>query len=218
MYSLVRNIIVLTIFLFTANGYSQVFDAGIKAGVASSQISGDGYSGFHKAGIVAGGFARMNLSDRSHFQFEITFTQKGSRRNPKTSEGDDDFFLLRLDYIEIPLLFLYDYKNFTFEVGPYFSTLVNEYMEDEFGTTSIPEGFDQFSRFDLGLSAGISYNFTEQLIMNWRFSNSIVPVRDFESKAAILQQLPGQSPLQRFDTGMYHTYLSFTMNYKFGGN
>ena len=91
-------------------------------------------------------------------------------------------------------------------------------MEDEFGTTSIPEGFDQFSRFDLGLSAGISYNFTEQLIMNWRFSNSIVPVRDFESKAAILQQLPGQSPLQRFDTGMYHTYLSFTMNYKFGGN
>jgi hypothetical protein len=205
-------------FLWSVVGYSQVFNAGVKAGVAASQISGDGYSGFNKAGIIIGGFARINLKDRSHLQFEITYTQKGSRRNPKTDQGDVDFFLLRLNYIEIPLLYLYDYKNFTFEVGPYFSTLISQHIEDEFGTVNIPNGNNQFKDFDLGLSAGIAFNFTEELIMSWRFSNSIVPVRDFDSKDAIIQQLPGQSPLKRFDTGMYHTYLSFTMNYKFGGN
>jgi len=214
----VQHILFPLFFLWCVVGYAQVFNAGLKAGVAASQISGDGYSGFNKAGIIVGGFARINLKDRSHFQFEITYTQKGSRRNPKTSEGDNDFFLLRLDYIQIPLLYLYDYKIFTFEIGPYFSTLVNEYIEDEFGPVTISEEFNQFKRFDFGFSAGIEFNISEEIIMGWRFNNSIVPVREFESGNAIIQQLPGQSPLTRFDTGMYHTYLGFTMIYKFGGD
>lgn len=195
---------------------SQAIDAGIKAGVAASQISGDGYSGFNKAGIIFGGFAKINLRDKHHIQFEITYTQKGSRRNPKTSEGDTDFFLLRMDYIEVPILYQYDYRSFTFEAGPYVSTLVNSYLEDENGPFSIPASLNQFKNFDVGVTAGVAFNLNEHIIMSWRFSNSVTPVRYFESKSRINNLALGAGGLNRFNAGMFHSYISFTLNYKFG--
>tara|TARA_R110002049_G_scaffold215987_4_gene387401 strand:- start:1705 stop:2364 length:660 start_codon:yes stop_codon:yes gene_type:complete len=198
------------------NGYSQAIDAGLKLGVAASQISGDDYSGFNKAGIIFGAFAKINLKERHHVQFEITYTQKGSRRNPKTSEGDTEFFLLRLDYIEVPLLYQYDYKSFTFETGPYIAALVNTHLEDENGVTTLPPELNQFKGFDVGVTAGISFNFNEHLIMSWRFSNSLVPVRDFESQERINNLQLGAGGLNRFNAGMFHSYISFSMHYKFG--
>ncbi len=205
-----------TLFLISIKSYTQAIDAGVKLGAAASQVSGDGYSGFNKAGLIFGGFAKINLKEKHHVQFEITYTQKGSRRNPNTSEGDNDFFLLRLDYIEVPVLYQYDYKSFTFEVGPYISTLVNEHLEDELGEFSLPAEWNQFRNIDLGLTAGIAFNFNEHLIMSWRFSNSVIPFRDFES-AGRIQNLPiGAGGLNRFNAGMFHSYLSFALHYKFG--
>ncbi len=201
-------------YAITAN--SQAIDAGIKAGVAASQISGDGYSGFNKAGVIFGGFAKINLRDQHHIQFEITYTQKGSRKNPKTSEGDTDFFLLRMDYIEVPILYQYDYKSFTFEVGPYVSTLVNSYLEDENGPFSIPSSLSQFKNFDVGVTAGAAFNLNEHIIMSWRFSNSLTPVRYFESIGTINNLALGAGGLNRFNAGMFHSYISFTLHYKFG--
>lgn len=209
--------IVFTLSLvYSITGNSQAIDAGIKAGIAASQISGDGYSGFNKAGIIFGGFAKINLRDKHHIQFEITYTQKGSRRNPKTSEGDNDFFLLRMDYIEVPILYQYDYRSFTFEAGPYVSTLVNSYLENELGPYPLPTKWNQFKNFDIGLTAGIAFNFNEHLIMSWRFSNSIIPVRDFESQERINNLQLGAGGLNRFNAGMFHSYISFSMHYKFG--
>ncbi len=211
-----KLLLTLTLSLGTVLSYSQAIDAGIKAGVAASQVSGDGYSGFNKAGLIFGGFAKINLKEKHHIQFEITYTQKGSRRNPNTSEGDNDFFLLRLDYIEVPVLYQYDYKSFTFEVGPYISTLVNEHLEDELGEFSLPAEWNQFRNIDLGLTAGIAFNFNEHLIMSWRFSNSIVPFRDYQSAERINNLPRGAGGLNRFNAGMFHSYLTFTLHYKFG--
>ncbi len=195
---------------------SQTFEAGIKAGIAASQISGDGYAGFNKAGIVAGLFSRIEFSDKHHIQFELTYTQKGSRRNPKTSEGDTEFFLLRLNYIEIPILYQFDYKNFTFETGPYVSTLVGTYLEDENGPFKLPSVVNQFKNMDFGLSAGIAFNFSESVVISWRYSNSIVPVRDFNSRENIKTLGIGEGAFNRFNSGMFHSYMSFTLQFKFG--
>ena len=43
--------------------------------------------------------------------------QKGSRKNPNTAEGDTEFFLLRLDYIDIPVMARVRHNKFTFEGG-----------------------------------------------------------------------------------------------------
>lgn len=208
--------LVILIVSFNLSLYSQAIDAGLKLGVSASQVSGDSYGGFNKAGLIFGGFAKINLKDKHHVQFEITYTQKGSRRNPKTSEGDNDFFLLRLDYIEIPLLYQYDYKIFTFEGGPYISTLINQYIEDEFGVTTLPDNYNEFSAFDIGVTAGLSFNFTEHLIMSWRYSNSVIPVRKFESEAILNNLAVGAGGIDSFNAGMFHSYISFSLNYKFG--
>jgi len=208
-------ILILTVFV-SFKTQAQAIDAGIKAGVATSQISGDGYAGFNKAGIIFGGFAKINLVDKHHIQFEITYTQKGSRRNPRTSEGDNDFFLLRLDYIEVPLIYQYDYKSFTFEAGPYIGALVNNYLEDENGVISLPPELNQFKDFDIGITAGCAFNLNEHMIMSWRFSNSLTPVRDFESKDRLNNLQLGAGGLNRFNAGMFHSYISFSLHYKFG--
>lgn len=213
-----KKLILLSFFscfvLFKSN--AQVFEAGIKAGVAASQISGDGYDGFNKAGIIAGIFSRIEFSDQHHIQFELTYTQKGSRKNPKTSEGDTEFFLLRLNYIEIPVLYQYDYKSFTFEAGSYLGTLVGTHLEDENGSFELPSNVNQFKNIDLGVSAGLAFNFNENVVMSWRYSNSIIPVRDFNSREQIKTLGIGEGALNRFNAGMFHSYLSFTMEFKFG--
>jgi len=186
---------------------SQNINIGVSAGVNASQVSGDGYGGFDKAGLLIGLYSDFDLSQTLNFQFEINYSQKGSRRNPNTAEGDTDFFLLRMNYVEIPVMLRIKKNRFTYEAGFYYSQLVNSYLEDENGPFEIPPQLNQFNQFDVGALIGINFNFTENLIMNWRYNNSIINFREYDSGASF-----------RFDNGMFHNYLSFTLRYEFIGN
>jgi len=197
--------IFIFLLLYSTTTYAQGFKAGVLAGINASQVSGDSYSGFDKAGLLLGLYSNFDVSEKVKLQFEINYSQKGSRKNPKTSEGDHESFLLRLNYIEIPLMARFQHKSFSFEGGAYYGRLVKEYMEDEDGAHPIPEQFNQFKENDIGVLVGINYNFTEHIIMNWRFSNSIIPIREYDS---------GESYLY-FNRGAYHTYLSFNLRYTF---
>ncbi|MEQ8908295.1 MAG: outer membrane beta-barrel protein [Vicingaceae bacterium] len=196
----------LIILLASLEVNSQSFNAGILAGVNASQVSGDGYSGFNKAGILVGVYTDIDISQKVNLQFEINYSQKGSRKNPNTKEGDTEFFLMRLDYVEIPVMARFKNNRFTYEVGLYYGQLVNQYLEDENGPFNIPEPLNEMKSYDLGGLVGINFNFTENIIMNWRINQSILPVRDHDSGAS-----------WRFDSGLLHTYLSFTMRYEFIG-
>lgn len=186
---------------------AQDFRAGALAGINASQVSGDGYSGFNKAGLLVGGFVNVDMNLKLNLQMEINYSQKGSRRNPLTDQGDTDFFLLRLDYIEVPIMARWSQNKFTFEAGAYVSQLVNEYLEDENGPFSIPPQLNQFNSTDLGGLFGINFNFTDNIIMNWRYSNSFIAVRKHDSGEQF-----------RFNDGMFHSYLSFTLRYEFFGS
>lgn len=195
--------------LLTAlNSNAQNFNAGVLAGINASQVAGDGYSGFNKAGILVGLYSNIDLSDKINLQFEINYSEKGSRKNPNTAKGDTEFFLLRLNYIEIPVMARVRHKRFTFEGGVYYGQLVNDYIEDENGPTEIPPEFNQFKDFDFGGLIGINFNLTENIIMNWRYSNSIIPTKEHDSGAAWW-----------FNRGTYNNYMSFSLRYEFiGGN
>ena len=79
---------------------SQAFFGGIAFGGVTSQIDGDHNNGFHKAGFTAGVFAGLELTELIEAQFEIKYIQKGSR-----SDAEDPYqFLIRLDYVELPLV------------------------------------------------------------------------------------------------------------------
>ncbi|MBL4708265.1 MAG: PorT family protein [Flavobacteriales bacterium] len=202
----IRLVLLFTFVSLFIPGFSQEFRVGVLAGVNASQVSGDGYGGFDKAGILVGLYSNAHLSEKFDLQFEIYYSEKGSRRNPKTSDGDTDFFLLRMNYIEVPLMLRYHKKRFTYESGFYFSQLISDYLEDENGKGQIDPNLNQFKDRDLGFLVGVNYNFTEHLIMNWRLNSSIIPFRDHDSGGRF-----------QFKSGMYHHYLSFTLRYEFLG-
>ncbi|MFQ3326732.1 MAG: hypothetical protein ACI8YC_001371, partial [Salibacteraceae bacterium] len=58
---------------------SSSFKAGIKAGINTSQMDGDGYAGFNKINQQAGFFLQKTLKNNAQIQFEIIYIQKGSR-------------------------------------------------------------------------------------------------------------------------------------------
>lgn len=182
------------------------FNAGVLGGINASQIQGDNYGGFDKAGLLVGLFSNVDVSQKINLQFELNYSQKGSRRNPKTDEGDTDFFLLRMHYIEVPVMARTNYKRFKFEAGAYYSQLIDHYLEDENGPFDIPEELNQFNNNDIGLLAGVYFQFTDNLVMNWRYSNSLIDFREFDSGGQFL-----------FNTGMFHQYMSISLRYVFYG-
>lgn len=193
-------------YIFVFNIDAQSFNIGVLAGVNASQISGDNYSGFNKAGVLVGFYSNVDVSEDINLQFEINYSQKGSRKNPDTENGDTEFFLLRLDYVEVPVMIRWKLNRLKIEAGLYYGRLINEYIEDENGTFSIPENLNQFKEFDLGGLFGLNYHLSDHFIMNWRYSNSFIPVRDFDSGASY-----------RFNSGMLISYLSFSIRYEFIG-
>ena len=96
----VKVFTLLLVLFLCITARSQAFFGGIAFGGVTSQIDGDHNNGFHKAGFTAGVFAGLELTELIEAQFEIKYIQKGSR-----SDAEDPYqFLIRLDYVELPLV------------------------------------------------------------------------------------------------------------------
>lgn len=172
-----------TLCLFVFLGVSQrlnaqQFHGGLTAGLVGSQVAGDTYSGFKKAGIYAGGFVSLDVSDRSALQMELTYFQKGSRENP-TEKNNYDFYLFRADYIELPVLYQYKLgkdRNLIIEAGPSVGFVINYYEENEVEiisnyTTNTPATVSL--QFNLGFRWLISQHFG----FDFRTHNSLLNIR-----------------------------------------
>ena len=60
----------------------------------------------------------------------------------------------------------------------------------------------QYKKYDFGVCAGINYYLSDNIILNTRISNSILPIRPHVSEAT-----------KGWNKGQYNTVLSFTINY-----
>ncbi|RLD61678.1 MAG: hypothetical protein DRJ05_02045 [Bacteroidetes bacterium] len=195
----------LLIVAFVAFGFSikaQSFNGGVLGGVSGTQISGDDLSGFNKGGLYIGAFVNRYFGDKSSLQMELDFIQKGSRKNPNAKKNDYSTYLLRLNYIEIPVSYKYDFSaKGTLEGGLSLGVLVNSYEEAN-ETTTVSGG--EFNRTDFSFHVGGYYTIVENLRINVRYSSSILPVRDHSSGAT-----------DRLNAGQYNSVLSFILFYGF---
>ncbi|MBK9636446.1 MAG: PorT family protein [Bacteroidetes bacterium] len=184
---------------------AQLFRAEITGGVAGSQISGDELSGFNKAGIYAGLGVRTSLNKEFELGFRIVYFQKGSRQRLKSDEPDSSFYLLRLNYMEVPLTLRYSLsKSFYMEAGPSFGYLIKSSEQDEQGELNFRR---PFSKFDLSITGCFGYTITEKLDFNLGYYQSIVPIREHASGA-----------IYRLNQGQYSSVLTFTLLYTFKSN
>jgi hypothetical protein len=197
----VKKIVYIILFILPAMAVSsQKFDAGLLAGLSTSQVDGDWMGGFHKVGIKAGGFVNRKIGEHLHVQFEIEFIQKGSRM-PLTNDGQ--FYLMRLNYAEVPLMINYSLgKKWNIEAGAAFATLLSALEEDQAGEiTNAPP----FHRYDYLACAGGNYFITAHLIFNARYSYSVATIRAKNESYAYFYSPHGQ----------YNAVLAFSLAYSF---
>jgi len=195
-----KNKLILCIFtFFTFFSFSQNFKGGVIAGVSTSQVSGDALGGFHKAGLYLGVFTELPISPISNIKMEMNYIQKGSN-NPKISENNMPD--ISISYIEVPISVNYFQNEITsFEVGIQTAFLLNFSDNDLFGPIPNDQSI-AFNKVDLGAFIGMNYHLTDNILLNSRISNSILPVRPHASGATY-----------QLNKGQYNSVLSFTLHY-----
>ena len=164
--------------------HAQKFESGAVLGLNTSQITGDNFAGYNQPGLIAGIWVSRSIGDHAQLVMEMEYLPKGSRKNPKPTDLDFQFYRLRLHYIEVPLIFQYRInKHFSLETGLSYGALIGVYEADENGEligNFAPQ--EQFKRSDISFNAGVNWLIDEKWAFNVRSINSIFPVRDFPNK------------------------------------
>lgn len=194
--------------IFYGKSFAQnEFKGGAVVGLSASQVHGDTYSGFDKAGLYAGGFVKRNLTEKWSAQLELAYIQKGSRKNPNPENGDYVFYLLKIDYVEIPFVVQWHYKHLSFEAGMAYAALINNREENEFGVVN---NIFPLQRSDISFLLGLNYKIGEHFTVNIRNSNSILPVRKFNAPIYYQRRLSNM-----FNRGMYNNVMILALQYQF---
>ena len=192
---------------FSYSGLSQIeFSGGVEFGASSSQLSGDTYSGFDKFGLSCGPYVKVTFSEKSSGRLGILYLNKGSKKNPDPENKDYESFTFRLNYIEIPLAYAYKLNNVRVEGGMAFGRLISS---SEIGTDGIEREIDAdipFRGMDYSLILGVNYFFSENIFVNGRWSQSIIPVRKSPNVV---------NPASFYEAGMYNTAFQLMFGYEF---
>jgi hypothetical protein len=196
----IKAFLLAWVLLSSLSGLSQKFSGGVVAGIAGTQVKGDGLSGPDKAGVCFGPFINYKLSDRSALQLQLEFFQKGSRKNPDSLNLYS--YLLRLNYIQIPVMYQYRFnKKFGAETGLSYATLISE-DEEEYGYTFASED-KPFKNRDISFHLGMHWYISDNLTAEFEFSHSLLYIRKHGS---------GQTYL--FNQGQYNHTLLLAIQYK----
>ena len=172
--------VILLLFLYGSVS-AQQFNAGVIGGLGGTQISGDNLSGFDKLGFLAGGYVSSELSPKFDMAGQLLFITKGSKKDQEPEKNDYTTYLLRLQYLELPIVFTWKQsKRFHFEAGPTFGYLLNSYEEDEYGEDPVSR---EFNEFEFGFVGSIIINIKEGFAVNFRYNQSLMPVREHSGGA-----------------------------------
>ena len=198
-------IVLLCGILTTTNSHAQSFGGGLIAGMSTSQVAGDMLGGFNKIGLLAGAYTSLKIKENLKLQFEIVYIEKGSR-NPNMHEHNhpnSERIEINLSYIEMPLTVnLQQTENLGVELGIISAFNISATWNRPYEKNILAPN-PQYKKYDLGVCAGINYHITDNIILNTRISNSIIPIRPHVSGAT-----------NNWNKGQYNTVLSFTIHYK----
>jgi hypothetical protein len=198
-----RSVIIVFLLLIFFQSSAQRFNAFVQAGVVTSQVSGDALGGFDKAGLEGGIGVITPVSRSISLSMELTFIQKGSRKPSKLDKGDPSQYLMRLNYLEIPVTASTTIKKLKLDVylGLAAGYLLSSYEENESGELifKLP-----FNSTDISVTGGLRYALSEHLQVDFRGIQSILPVREFGGQV---------SPF--FDGGQYNSAFVLMFGYYF---
>jgi hypothetical protein len=189
---------------------ANVFTLKPSLGINGCQIHGDNYSGFDKFGLFAGTAANARLGEKASFEIGFYFSQKGSRHNQNPKNNDYSFYRVNLNYMDLPLSFLYLInQKYFITLGPSVAYLISYREETERGDWT---GDYPFNKFEVGVNIGVGANLGDHFAVELRSSNSVTPLRSY---GILATQVYYPNPVARFfNRGLYSNLLSFFLTYR----
>ncbi|MBP2833567.1 PorT family protein [Aquimarina sp. U1-2] len=163
-----RKLLVTTLFVVFATLLITAQEAsyGVRLGANLSSINSDDIPENledSRFGIVVGFLAEYPMSERLSIQPEFQYSAQGN---------DDES--LRVDYLQVPILFKYHLADkFNIHLGPQVGLKIWEWEQDG-------ELEADFSTFDFALVAGLGVNLTENFFADLRYGFGLTNVFDEE--------------------------------------
>lgn len=184
---------------------SSIFSLKPSLGVNGCQVHGDSYDGYRKIGFFGGLAVNAFLSKKVSLELGFYFSQKGSKHVP--TKDDPSYYRLNLNYIDLPLSFRYLLNSRYFIVlGPSVAYLIS-YNENS-NYTNVTGNYI-YNKFEIGINTGIGRKINDKFQVEVRFSNSIMPIRDFYANVYY------PNPIARFFTkGYYNNIVTLMLTYK----
>jgi hypothetical protein len=152
--------VALIAFAATANAAGMY--AGVKAGVNLGDLSGDDVDDFigdtsMRTGFQGGLFVGKNVNDQFGFRVEGLWVQKGAKADVEITPGNTVEVTTKLDYIEFPILFVYNLSNsetmgFNIFAGPTLGFNISAKSEADGGES---EDIDDVKSFEFGAAIGL---------------------------------------------------------------
>ena len=152
--------------------------AGVKGGVNMADFSGDQAPANNgtRTGFSGGAFYGWGINDQFGVRGELNYVQKGAEGDVQAEDGDTHLGTYKLDYVEIPVLFVADFpagEKFGFNIfaGPTFA--FNTTAEAEIPAHNETEELDNVKGFEFGaaIGGGIEYKLSSfSIIADVRYS------------------------------------------------
>jgi hypothetical protein len=197
---------ILLLFAFTkskAQADDERFRFILTAGATGTQVDGDSYGGYNKLGFVAGIHANRKMAEKTEFSIGLSYVQKGSRSN--ANNQNPNYYILRLHYVEVPWMFVYNYKNkYRFEGGISGAYLFNSYEAN----SQIGAYKGALKKYDFCYNLGVGYKLSEKTFFSLRYSYSILPIRDYSKNVYL-----GNFFQRAFGRGLYNNVVQVSFNY-----
>jgi opacity protein-like surface antigen len=166
------------------NGRDKIFFGGIVLGINPSQIDGDTYSGFHKAGLNTGLISYVKMNTKLLLSLELLFSQKGARNvqvyNSPAVGSVPIIYTAKLNYVEIPLMLHYSVANqIQLGAGASYSRIISDKETmDSYMPSSINNLQDTYRKQDINYLVGVSYQLYQNIFVRARYQYSVMSIRD----------------------------------------
>ncbi len=162
----------LVIFSFSVSAQKRFVNS-VHVGLFGNQVDGDGKGGYNHPGIQFGIGNLYKFKDSNGaIGFEMNYAQKGAREWPRPNQGIYDEFKFNLNYVEVPVYYVFEQWGLPFEVGPTFSYL----QSSEYNINGIVSTPGEYREFEIGGMFSMNYKITEKLFFKFRITNSILPI------------------------------------------
>ena len=176
-----KILVIVAVLAISVSSFAQV-KFGAKVGVNFANGTGDDFEDTDmRTSVLFGGFARFALSDKIAFQPELLYSGQGVKES-YSEEGMDVDGTLKLDYLNIPLMFkYYAGSGFNIQAGPQVGFLMSaKYKMEAGGESADIDVKDEMKGLDFGLNIGLGYDLESGIGIDARYGLGLSNVADYD--------------------------------------